>query len=220
MARKSKTVSGLLNQVLSKNSEKLTTDIPVDELALKKSAKTSNGIHPTNGANNHDEADIKELLDILIHVRNGNFKVRMPNDRTGLTGKVFDTLNDIIGMNEKIVQEFTRAGNTIGKEGKLRQRIEIPYAKGDWAKGFDSLNTLISDLVHPTIEIANVISSVAKGNLSQQMPLEIGGNKLEGEFSRIAREVNDMVRQLNLFSMEVTRVVLEVGSEGKLGGQA
>jgi HAMP domain-containing protein len=74
--------------------------------------------------------------------------------------------------------------------------------------------------VHPTIEIAHVISSVAKGNLSQQMPLEVEGNVLQGEFLRIANEVNDMVEQLNLFSREVTRVAREVGSEGKLGGQA
>src|SRR6202034_3432682 len=96
----------------------------------------------------------------------------------------------------------------------------LPNARGDWSTGVDSLNTLISDLVHPTIEIAHVISSVAKGNLSQQMSLDIGGHELQGEFSRIAREVNDMVKQLNLFSMEVTRVAREVGSEGKLGGQA
>src|SRR5204862_231920 len=82
------------------------------------------------------------------------------------------------------------------------------------------INSLISDLVHPTIEIAHVISSVAKGNLSQEMPLKIGEHVLQGEFAKIAAEVNDMVKQLNLFSMEVTRVAREVGSEGKLGGQA
>ncbi|HEY4208875.1 MAG TPA: HAMP domain-containing protein, partial [Puia sp.] len=162
----------------------------------------------------------KELLRILMQVRNGNFSVRMPIDETGLKGKICDTLNEIISLNEEMMREFTKAGNTIGKQGKLTQRIEVPNAKGSWATGVDSLNSMISDLVHPTIEIAHVISSVAKGNLSQNMPLEIGGHTLQGEFSRIAREVNDMVKQLNLFSMEVTRVAREVGSEGKLGGQA
>jgi HAMP domain-containing protein len=84
----------------------------------------------------------------------------------------------------------------------------------------DSINNLISDLVHPATEIAQVISSVAKGNLSQEMTLQIGDHELQGEFARIAREVNDMVKQLNLFAAEVTRVAREVGSEGKLGGQA
>ncbi len=162
----------------------------------------------------------KELLRILIEVRNGNFDVRMPIDQVGISGKICDTLNEIIFMNQKMTQEFTRASNTIGKQGKLTHRIEVPFAKGSWSTGVDSINTLISDLVHPTIEIAGVISSVAKGNLSQQMPLQIGDHVLQGEFARIAKEENDMVKQLNLFSMEVTRVALEVGTEGKLGGQA
>ena len=164
--------------------------------------------------------DSKQLLKVLMEVKNGNFSVRMPIDEVGLNGKICDTLNDIISLNERMMYEFTKAGNIIGKQGKLTQRIEVPNAKGQWGTGVDSLNTLISDLVHPTIEIAHVISSVAKGNLSQEMPLEIGGHTLKGEFSRIAKELNDMVKQLNLFSMEVTRVAREVGSEGKLGGQA
>ncbi len=164
--------------------------------------------------------DNKELLKVLMEVKNGNFAVRMPFDQIGLTGKICDTLNEIISLNEKMMMEFTRAGNTIGKQGQLTKRIEVPNAKGVWRTGVESLNAMISDLVHPTIEIAHVISSVAKGNLSQEMPLEIEGHNLKGEFSRIANEVNDMVKQLNLFSMEVTRVAREVGSEGKLGGQA
>jgi HAMP domain-containing protein/signal transduction histidine kinase/CheY-like chemotaxis protein len=162
----------------------------------------------------------KELLRVLVEVKNGNFNIRMPIDQTGINGKICDTLNEIISQNEKLMIEFTKAGNAIGKQGKLTQRIDIANAKGSWGTGIDALNGLISDLVHPTIEIAHVISSVAKGNLSQEMPLEIRGHVLKGEFSRIANEVNDMVKQLNLFSMEVTRVAREVGSEGKLGGQA
>src|SRR5579862_5465189 len=175
-----------------------------------------NGLHSAA----RDSEDYKMILSVLTEVKKGNFTVRMPIDKFGVQGKVYDTLNDIIALNEQMMLEFMRAGNTIGKKGKLTQRIESPSAKGSWGTGVESLNSLISDLVHPTIEIAHVISSVAKGNLSQQMPLEIGGHTLKGEFARIAKEVNDMVRQLNLFSMEVTRVAREVGSEGKLGGQA
>ncbi len=164
--------------------------------------------------------DQKELLRVLTEVKNGNFNVRMPFDQVGLSGKICDTINEIISLNEKMTEEFTRASNTIGKQGKLTQRIGIADAKGSWNTSIESINELISDLVHPTIEIAHVISSVAKGNLSQEMPLHIGNHQLQGEFARIAHEVNDMVEQLNLFSMEVTRVAREVGSEGKLGGQA
>ncbi|MFL5731498.1 MAG: HAMP domain-containing protein, partial [Cytophagaceae bacterium] len=162
----------------------------------------------------------KDLLKVLREVRAGNFAVRMPIDKTGISGKVCDTLNEIIDLNEKMMQEFTKAEKIIGKQGKLTERIPLPNSKGSWGSGIESLNTLISDLVNPTVEIAHVISSVAKGNLSEEMSIEVGGHALKGEFLRIAKEVNHMVKQLNLFSREVTRVAREVGSEGKLGGQA
>ncbi|HRO43947.1 MAG TPA: HAMP domain-containing protein, partial [Flavipsychrobacter sp.] len=184
-----------------------------------KSKSTDISVAQTNDTKPTEEL-YKELLNVLTEVRSGNFSVRMPIDQVGISGKICDTLNEIITLNEKMTHEFTRASNVIGKQGKLNHRIDIPYARGAWNTGIDSLNTLISDLVHPTIEIAGVISSVAKGNLSQQMPMQIGDHVLQGEFARIAKEVNDMVKQLNLFSMEVTRVALEVGTEGKLGGQA
>ncbi|HLG40523.1 MAG TPA: HAMP domain-containing protein, partial [Chitinophagaceae bacterium] len=168
-----------------------------------------------------DTLDIRELLKVLSEMRHGNFSVRMPIDKIGLSGKICDTLNEILLLNETLVEELTQARNTIGKQGHLNHRVALPkYAKGSWSTASDSINSLISDLVHPTIEIAHVISSVAKGNLSQEMPLKIGEHLLQGEFAKIAAEVNDMVKQLNLFSMEVTRVAREVGSEGKLGGQA
>jgi HAMP domain-containing protein/signal transduction histidine kinase/CheY-like chemotaxis protein len=214
----------------------ITADmIPEKHEASKKTnssvKKTNGSVKKTNGKLSRkigdadfefsDVLDNRELLKILSEVRQGNFSVRMPIDRVGLSGKICDTLNEIISLNETLMDELTRARNTIGKQGHLNHRVQLPgYAKGSWRTGADSINSLISDLVHPTIEIAHVISSVAKGNLSQEMPLKIGDHVLQGEFANIAAEVNDMVKQLNLFSMEVTRVAREVGSEGKLGGQA
>ncbi|MGQ0828097.1 MAG: HAMP domain-containing protein [Bacteroidota bacterium] len=161
-----------------------------------------------------------DLFQVLLRVKNGNFSVRLPADQVGLKGKICDALNDIIELNERMELEFEKVGHSIGKQGKLTRRVELDGARGSWGSCIESVNTLISDLVHPTIEIAHVITSVAKGNLSQEMPLEIEGHPLQGEFLRIAKEVNGMVKQLNLFSMEVTRVAREVGTEGKLGGQA
>jgi HAMP domain-containing protein/signal transduction histidine kinase/DNA-binding response OmpR family regulator len=210
--------------VLKKSDSKSAVQGKSSARSKKIKPNSQNGIH--QASNGHDQTpgpqlfDDRELLTVLSEVKNGNFKVRMPIDKVGIQGKICDTLNDIISLNEEMMLEFTRAGNTIGKQGKLNQRIVVPSVKGAWSTGVGSLNALIADLVTPTIEIAHVISSVAKGNLSQEMPLEIGGHALQGEFSRIAKEVNDMVKQLNLFSMEVTRVAREVGSEGKLGGQA
>lgn len=168
----------------------------------------------------NESVDAVELLNILTEIKNGNFDVKMPINNVGLSGKISDTLNEIIANNRKLIKEFTKAQQSIGKEGKLNQRIILPNAQGDWKIGVDALNALISDLAYPIHEIDRVISAVAKGNLSQQIPIEISDHLLQGEFARIAKEVNDMVKQLNLFTREVTRVAREVGSEGKLGGQA
>jgi len=78
-----------------------------------------------------------ELLRVLTEVKNGNFSVRMPIDQVGITGKIFDALNDVITMNERMMEEFTNAGNTIGKQGKLSQRIELPNAKANGAPGLN-----------------------------------------------------------------------------------
>src|SRR6478735_1852819 len=113
--------------------------------------KPRNGlsVHHTVSTTSEGES-AEELLRVLTEVKNGNFKVRMPIHAVGLNGKVYDTLNEIIALNEKMMLEFTRAGNTIGKQGKLTQRINIPNAQGSWSEGVNSLNVLISDLVHPT----------------------------------------------------------------------
>jgi HAMP domain-containing protein/signal transduction histidine kinase/CheY-like chemotaxis protein len=156
--------------------------------------------------------DLKELLKVLSLVKNGKLDVRMPVTQAGINGRICEVLNDIIDMNERLVAEISSAEITIGKRGNLSKRIELPDAKGEWAGGVNSLNNLITDLTSPTLEIAGMINSVANGDLSKHIPLEISGHPLKGEFLRIAK--------LQLFSMEVTRVARQVGSEGKLGEQA
>ncbi len=194
----------------------------MQQKTTKAVATKATALNPSDVQNDHDDSlSHAELLKVLTEVKNGNFSIRMPFDKLGISGKICDTLNEIISLNEILTQELETAKHTIGKQGKLNHRVELPRsARGSWNSSVESINTLISDLVHPTIEIAHVISSVANGNLSQEMPQKIGDHLLQGEFARIAKEVNDMVKQLNLFSMEVTRVAREVGSEGKLGGQA
>jgi len=104
-------------------------------------ANGSNGSNGSNGRTGHhdeepDLLDDKELLSILLQVRNGNFTVRMPIGEVGVKGRIFDTLNEIISLNEEMMREFTKAGNTIGKQGKLTQRIEVPNAKGHGLPGW------------------------------------------------------------------------------------
>jgi HAMP domain-containing protein/signal transduction histidine kinase/CheY-like chemotaxis protein len=162
----------------------------------------------------------KELLAVLTAVKNGNFSVRMSMDQIGIAGKIADTINDIITQNETMAKEFQRISIMVGKEGKTTQRALMGTKTGSWAACINSFNSLIADLVQPTNEMARVIGAVAKGDLSQTMALELEGKPLQGEFLRSAKLVNGMVGQLSSFASEVTRVAREVGTEGKLGGQA
>src|SRR5207237_1299910 len=123
-------------------------------------------------------------------------------------------------QNVAMAEELARLSRAVGKEGKLKRRASLPQSRGFWAQSVDDINSLIDDLVHPTSEAARVIGAVAQGDLSQSMALEIDGRPLEGEFLRNAKTINKMVDQLGDFAAEVTRVAREVGTEGKLGGQA
>ncbi|WP_207536348.1 HAMP domain-containing protein [Desertivirga arenae] len=178
-----------------------------------------NSIPKKNGVK-EDSLDLKELLNVLSQVKNGKLDVRMPVKQAGISGRICEVLNDIIDMSEQFVTEICTAEKIIGKKGNLSKRVEMPDARGQWAVGVKSLNGLITDLTYPTLEIAGMINSVANGNLSRQIPLEINGQPLKGEFLRIAKESNQMLEQLRLFTMEVTRVARQVGAEGKLGEQA
>src|SRR5438094_498127 len=122
--------------------------------------------------------------------------------------------------NQRLVRELERLARLVGKEGKITHRVTVGDFTGLWASSIESVNTLVGDLVHPTSEMARVIGAVAKGDLTQTMALDFDGRSLQGEFLRSAKTVNRMVEQLGAFSSEVTRVVREVGTEGKLGGQA
>jgi len=138
----------------------------------------------------------------------------------GMDGEIAQAFNDVVEMNEKVTDEFSRIRDEVGREGQINQRVKLAAATGSWADCVDSVNTLIGDLVRPTSEVARVIESVAKGDLSQRMLLEIDGRPLRGEFFRIGKVVNTMVDQLGGFASEVSRVAREVGTDGKLGGQA
>src|SRR6266850_7078154 len=162
----------------------------------------------------------KDLLGALTALKKGDFSVRLPVDWPGLEGKIADTFNDVIGITDRLATEMERLSRVVGKEGKISQRASVGEVSGSWATKVAAINGLISDLVHPISETARVLGAVAKGDLSQTMALEIEGRPLEGEFLRTAKTVNTMVDQLSSFASEVTRVAREVGTEGKLGGQA
>src|SRR5262252_663750 len=160
------------------------------------------------------------LLDALRAFRKGDFSVRLPTDLTGLDGAIANAFNDVVELNERMSEEIERLNHMVGKQGKIGYRAKFPNATGSWAASIDMVNDLIGDMVQPTWEMARVIGAVAKGDLSQTMNLEIEGRALRGEFLRIGEVVNTMLEQLGSFASEVTRVAREVGTEGRLGGQA
>ena len=164
--------------------------------------------------------DIALVLNALQHVRDGDFSVRLPNHWTGIEGKAADTFNDIVAANQQMASELKRIGQAVGKEGKTRERTRFQAVRGCWGEMEASIHTLMEDLLRPTAEVARAIAAVAQGNLTQTVRLDVDGRPLEGEFFRSANIVNTMIQQLSVFTSEVTRVAREVGTDGKLGGQA
>ncbi|HXM58394.1 MAG TPA: hybrid sensor histidine kinase/response regulator, partial [Candidatus Dormibacteraeota bacterium] len=166
------------------------------------------------------DLDTDALLGVLAAFKAGDFSARLPQHWTGVAGKIADSLNDVIARNERFSQELGRLRQVVGKEGRINQRISAGGNDGGWADAIHSVNDLVEDLTRPTNETARVITAVANGDLSQTVPLEVDGVALQGQFARTAKTVNTMVSQLSSFASEVTRVAREVGTEGKLGGQA
>ena len=150
----------------------------------------------------------------------GNFSVRLPGSQTGVGGKVYDAFNTIVAANQRIAQQLEQVGEVVGRQGKTRTRVRFGLSDGAWADMEASVNTLIDDLLWPTTAVTRTVSAVARGDLLQTVPLDVDGRALKGEFLRSANIVNTMIKQLSVFTSEVTRVAREVGTDGKLGGQA
>ncbi|HTD34726.1 MAG TPA: HAMP domain-containing protein, partial [Candidatus Elarobacter sp.] len=161
----------------------------------------------------------RQLLNALRAVARGDFTVKLPINWDGIDGDIAEAFNEVVGWNGRVLREIERTSNVVGIEGRLGQRSEL-QAPGSYGEKLVAVNRLIDDLTHPIAETSRVLGAVARGDLSQQMSLEVDGRPLKGEFLRSARTINAMVDQLNAFAGEVTRVAREVGSEGILGGQA
>ncbi|MDQ3673711.1 MAG: HAMP domain-containing protein, partial [Gemmatimonadota bacterium] len=153
-------------------------------------------------------------------LRDGDFEARLPLTEDPLLAEIADAFNGVAKLNESLAAEMIRVSTTIGREGQMTERASLGPVTGGWQTTVSSINSLITDLVSPTSEVARVLTAVAEGDLSQKMVLEIEGKSVQGEFLRIGTTVNTMVDQLGAFADEVTRVAREVGTEGKLGGQA
>src|SRR5258706_11552228 len=180
--------------------------------------RTPNGSHYPNGYADLDE--LGHLLYVTQAARSGDFSGRLPNNWTDRYSKVADAINGIISVNQRMAQQLELSGQVVGREGKTRHRMRLGAVEGAWGEMENSVNALIDDLLWPTTEVTRTIEAVAQGNLLQKMRLDVDGRPLQGEFLRSANIVNTMIKQLSIFTSEVTRVAREVGADGKLGGQA
>src|SRR5258708_2961192 len=160
-------------------------------------------------------ADLGAILASLQTVRDGDFSVRLPGTWTGLPGKIADTFNDIVAANQQIARELKRVGEEVGTDGKLGGQASVPGVAGTWKELTDSVNSMASNLTGQVRNIAEVATGVASGDLSRKITVDV-----RGEILQLKEAINTMVDQLRSFASEVTRVAREVGTDGKLGGQA
>jgi HAMP domain-containing protein len=165
---------------------------------------------------------LRELLTALRAAERGDFARRLETrEGTKLMRDIAIAFNRVVDRNQALASEIVRVERIVGREGQMAERVFLGEGvSGGWATSVGSINALIGDLVQPTTEVARVISAVAAGDLAQKMALQIEGQPVKGEFLRIGTTVNSMVDQLSAFAAEVTRVAKEVGTDGKLGGQA
>jgi methyl-accepting chemotaxis protein len=167
-----------------------------------------------------EDPDLVRMREGLRALHRGDFSVRMSTNREGLIRELSDAFNQMAGTLDRVTREYARVSKVVGRDGDMTERVSVGDLQGGWLVKCESFNSLIGDLVRPSTEVARVITAVAEGDLSQKMALEIEGKPVRGEFLRIGTTVNTMVDQLRSFAAEVTRVAREVGTEGKLGGQA
>jgi methyl-accepting chemotaxis protein len=191
-------------------------------MATKPAAVRTRGVlgRERDSQNRVSDDQLQELLQALQALKEGDFATRLPGHWDGVIGKIADSLNEVSATNCRMAVELERVRQAVGREGKTRQRVKFANHAGAWGGMESSVNALIDDLLWPTNEMTRVIGAVAQGDLLQSVQLELEGRPLMGEFLRSAKIVNTMIRQLREFTSEVTRVAREVGTEGKLGGQA
>jgi HAMP domain-containing protein/signal transduction histidine kinase len=185
----------------------------------------SNKRKPRNGTTEVDTAALNRLLAALVSMRDGNFRKRLTVSGDGVMSEIAAVFNEVADRNLHLTGELARVRRMVGREGKLTERLESGACEGSWATAIDNSNALVDDLVRPVSEVGRVLSAVAEGDLSPRMELRAqaadgNGHPLRGEFLKVGRTVNNLVDQLSTFTDEVTRVASEVGTEGKLGGQA
>ncbi|MDQ3905276.1 MAG: HAMP domain-containing protein, partial [Actinomycetota bacterium] len=162
-----------------------------------------------------DSAALERILLALEELRDGNFRRRVVVTDASITGRIATVINQIAQRNQSLVGELVRVREAVGQDGRTSERV-VDGAGGGWSVAAGAINGLIDDLTRPTTELARVLAAMTEGDLSSR----VSEQPLRGDFARLGHTVNRLLDQLSLFAAEVTRVAREVGTEGRLGGQA
>ncbi len=160
-------------------------------------------------------SQVRDIANVATSVARGDLSQKITVDVKGELLQLKENINQMVDSLNIFAGEVTRVALEVGTEGKLGGQAAVPNVAGVWKALTDNVNSMASNLTSQVRDIANVATSVAKGDLSQKMTVDVNGEILE-----LKNILNQMVDSLNIFAGEVTRVALEVGTEGKLGGQA
>ena len=158
---------------------------------------------------------VRNIADVTIAVANGDLSKKITVDVRGEILQLKETINTMVEQLRSFASEVTRVAREVGTEGRLGVQAVVPGVAGTWKDLTDSVNTMGANLTAQVRNIAEVTTAVARGDLSRKITVDVKGEILE-----LKNTINTMVDQLNAFAAEVTRVAREVGTEGKLGGQA
>ncbi|MDX3533465.1 HAMP domain-containing protein [Streptomyces sp. MB09-01] len=184
-------------------------------MAERAGTDSLSGVPPLPGEGGIGESELRQLLAGLTAVRDGDFRTRLPDTADGLLGEIATVFNGMADQLSLFTSEVTRVAREVGTEGTLGGQADVPGVGGAWLDLTDSVNFMAGNLTAQVRSIAQVATAVAKGDLSQKINVTARGEILE-----LKETINTMVDQLSGFAGEVTRVAREVGTEGRLGGQA
>ena len=160
-------------------------------------------------------AQVRNIAEVTTAVAKGDLSRKITVDVRGEILELKNTINTMVDQLNSFASEVTRVAREVGTEGKLGGQAEVKGVGGVWKDLTDSVNSMASNLTTQVRNIAEVTTAVANGDLSRKITVDVRGEILE-----LKNTINTMVDQLNAFASEVTRVAREVGTEGKLGGQA
>ncbi|HEV2856755.1 MAG TPA: HAMP domain-containing protein [Thermoanaerobaculia bacterium] len=160
-------------------------------------------------------AQVRNIAEVTIAVANGDLSKKITVDVRGEILQLKETINTMVEQLRSFASEVTRVAREVGTEGRLGGQAEVPGVAGTWKDLTDNVNSMASNLTGQVRNIADVATAIARGDLSRKITVDVKGEILE-----LKNTINTMVDQLNAFASEVSRVAREVGTEGKLGGQA